>query len=228
MAPMRDADRFKLLFGPYRTPCFRYGDVVFCDVRGEVTLCGLTEAPIPWPVGKRGRHKAIVLCGRLADAVRRESALAVAYWFGVSMQTVTAWRKALGVGATTEGTSRLRRDYFAEPWADQMRKKAHAKARDPERRAKIAAAKRGKPRPPHVGEAVAAAHRGKRASAATRRKMSEAHKRRGTRPPKAGPPWTAEEDALARRLPAAEVARRTGRTLQAVYDRRRVLAGPDG
>jgi hypothetical protein len=44
----------------------------------------------------------------------------------------------------------------------------------------------------------------------------------------AGQPWTAEEDALARALPAAEVARRTRRTLQAVYDRRRVLEVPDG
>jgi hypothetical protein len=33
---------------------------------------------------------------------------------------------------------------------------------------------------------------------------------------------------MARTLPAAEVARRTGRTLQAVYDRRRVLEMPDG
>jgi hypothetical protein len=69
---MDDADRFQLLFGPYRTPRFRYGEVVFCEVRGEVTLCGLTDAPIPWPVGKRGRHQAIVLCGGLAEAVRRE------------------------------------------------------------------------------------------------------------------------------------------------------------
>ena len=55
---MNDADRF----GPYPTPAFRYGDVVICDVRGQVELCGLTKGPIPWPVGKRDRRKAIVVC----------------------------------------------------------------------------------------------------------------------------------------------------------------------
>jgi hypothetical protein len=58
--------------------------------------------------------------------------------------------------------------------------------------------------------------------------MSTAHRRRGTRPPNAGPPWTAQEDALLRVLPAAEVARRTGRTPGAVYARRRELRLPDG
>ena len=50
--------------------------------------------------------------------------------------------------------------------------------------------------------------------------MSEAHKRRGARPPKAGRPWTSEEDGLARAPPAAQVALRTGRALEAVYSRR--------
>jgi hypothetical protein len=71
-----DADRFKLLFGPYRTPRFRYGDAVLCELRGEVIVCGLTGARIPWPTGRRRDHKrgvpAIVLYGALAEAVRRE------------------------------------------------------------------------------------------------------------------------------------------------------------
>jgi hypothetical protein len=37
------------------------------------------------------------------------------------------------------------------------------------------------------------------------------------------PPWTDEEDALVYRLPPAEAARRTGRTLGAVYSRRSLL-----
>src|SRR5262249_25101925 len=89
-------------------------------------------------------------------------------------------------------------------------------------------AMRGKRRPPHVVEAVAAAHRGTRASEESRRKMSEAHRKRGTRPPKAGRPWTEEEDALVRTLPAKEVARRTGRSLSAVWCRRQTLGRPDG
>jgi hypothetical protein len=33
---MNDADRFKLLFGPYKAPRFRVGHVLHCEVRGEV------------------------------------------------------------------------------------------------------------------------------------------------------------------------------------------------
>ena len=87
---MSDADRFKLLFGPYATPVFNYGDDGWCELRGEVILCGLTAARVPWPVGKKkegSRARFIVVCGGLADAVRRESAQAVAYWWGVTNQT---------------------------------------------------------------------------------------------------------------------------------------------
>ena len=159
---MTDAERFRLLFGPYRTPRFRYGRPAFCEVRGEVVLVGLSDAPIPWPVGKRGRHKALVVYGGLAEAVRRESAQAVARWWGITPQTVWKWRKALGVGAVTEGTRWLKQGYALEPGITAAREKARARARDPERRAKIAAARRGKPRPRHVIEALIAANRGRR------------------------------------------------------------------
>jgi hypothetical protein len=190
-----------------------------------VTLCGLTAGPIPWPVGRRGRTKAIVLCAGLSDAVRRESALAVAHHWGVTGQTVTAWRKALGVGAVTEGTSRLKRERALEPDIAAARARGQAKAGDPGRRAKIAAARRGKPRPRHVIEAMRKGRTGKPQTEETRRKIGEAVRRLGIRPPKAGRPWTPQEDKLARTLPAKEAARRTGRTVRVVRDRRRVLAG---
>src|SRR5262245_48485961 len=91
----------ELLFGPYKTPRFKYGEAVTCEARGKVIICGLTDAPIPWPVGKWERFRSIVLYDALADAVRRESGQAVAYWWGVTSQTVTVWRKALGVGPIT-------------------------------------------------------------------------------------------------------------------------------
>src|SRR5262245_4674218 len=144
---MTDRERFRLLFGPYRTPVFHCGDVVHCERRGEVIITGLSSGPIAWPIGKRrqkGRARALILSADLAEAVRR---------------------------------------------------------------AKIAAAKRGKPRPPHVGQAVAAAHRGTHHTPETRRRMSETHKRRGTRPPDGARVWTQEEDELVRTLPAAEAAR---------------------
>jgi hypothetical protein len=225
---MTDADRYRLLFGPYRTPRFRYGKAVFCDVRGEVVICGLSDAPMPWPVGKRGSARSLVVYGQLARAVRRESAQAVAHWWVVTPQTVWVWRKALGVGPVTEGTRRLKHDYALEPGITAARTKAHAKARDPVRRARIAAARRGKPRPRHVIEALIAANKGRRLSEETRRKMSEAHRRRGTRPPDGARLWTEEEDELVRALPGKEAAGRTGRTLTAVYKRRRQLGLPDG
>jgi hypothetical protein len=229
---MTDAERVKLLHGPYRTPRFRYGGVLRCELRGELVVTGLTDAPIQWPLGRRpGRNeraRSLILCGDLAEAVRRESATAVAYHFGVTAQTVSLWRRALGVGHVNEGTHRLRSDLAYEPGPTAGREKGQAKNSDTARRAKIAAAKRGKPRPPHVIEAMRKGRLGTPHSAEARAKMSAAHKRRGTRPPKAGRPWTAEEEALVRQLPPAEVARRSGRTLKAVYAWRRVLGVPDG
>jgi hypothetical protein len=56
--------------------------------------------------------------------------------------------------------------------------------------------------------------------------MSEAHRRRGTLVP-GTVVWPPEEDRLVKTLPAAEAARRTGRALGAVWQRRRVLGVPD-
>src|SRR5437867_12968044 len=53
--------------------------------------------------------------------------------------------------------------------------------------------------------------------------MSETHKRLGTRPPAAGVPWTADEEALLGTMKDREVAERTGRTESAVSSRRYVF-----
>jgi hypothetical protein len=92
---MHDVDRVKLL-GRYRTPRFRYGDVVTCEMRSDMKIVGLSNARIPWPKGRTGkRSQALILYGALANAVRRESAVAVAYWFGGGKFTVWRWRKAI-------------------------------------------------------------------------------------------------------------------------------------
>jgi hypothetical protein len=225
---MDDAHRFRLL-GTYRTPRFRIGQRVRCLVRGEVIITGMTKAPIPWPIarGGRGRHSLVVYKG-LARAVRREAEQAICRWWGVRTTTVWKWRKALGVGIATAGTSRLHRTYATSDAAIVAGlRKGRAKARDPKRRRKIAAAKRGKPRPPHVREAIGRSQRGKTNSEESRRKMSEAHRRRGTLVP-GTIPWTRKEDELVRTLPAEEVAKKTGRSLSGVYARRRRLRVPDG
>ena len=155
---MDDAERFRLL-GKYQTPRFCYGRKVLCEVRGEVTICGLSTAPIPWPLCTRGRGRhSLVVFKDLHKAILRESNQAICHWWGVTPQTVSKWRKALGVERNTEGTNRLSTEYGKEPWVVEAIKQAQAKARGPQRRAKIAASRRGKPRPCHVGKSVAAAH----------------------------------------------------------------------
>jgi hypothetical protein len=223
---MNDPDRFKLL-DTYTTPRFRYGQVVLCQVRGEVFVTGLHEAPIPWPLCRKGRERPSLLVYKgLAKAVHRESAQAIAHWWGVSLVTVSKWRKALGVPQNNPGTLRLRREYAREPGVRDGLHKAQAKAQDPGRCEKIAAAKRGRPRPRHVIEAMRQANLGRPLSTETRGKMSEAHRRRGTRPPKAGRAWEPWEDALLGGVDDAEVARQTGRTVKAVSRRRRELRSP--
>jgi len=45
---MKQSDRFKLYFGPYKTPRFKYGKKVWCEYRGWVRIVGLTDGQIPW------------------------------------------------------------------------------------------------------------------------------------------------------------------------------------
>jgi hypothetical protein len=145
----------------------------------------------------------------------------------VGKQTVRKWRKALGVERVTEGTSKRLSDHAREPAVAAGLRNAQAKSGDPARRAKLSAAMRGRKVDRRVVEALAAQRRGTRHTEESRRRMSETHHRRGTLVP-GTQVWTAEEDALVRSLPAAEAARRTGRTPVAVWQRRRVLGLPDG
>jgi hypothetical protein len=120
-------------------------------------VVGYSDARIPWPIAKRRgqRARALIVYDQLAEAVRRESNQSVAYWWGVTPQTVTKWRKALEVPRANEGTHRLHHDGAFEPGVAAGREKARAKAADPARCEKIAEAKRGKPGPPGMMEALA-------------------------------------------------------------------------
>ena len=221
-------DRFRLL-GRYKIPAFRYGQRVQCEVRGEVLIVGLTAGPIAWPIGKKGRAKSLVVFKGLASAIRRESINAVAHHWGVTGQTVTKWRRRLGIaGRMTKGTLKLKEGYGETDWFKAAQRKAWSKARDPERRAKIAAAKLGQPRPAKVRAALLRSHKGKPLPVDVRRKMSRTHQKRGTRPPWIGPPWTPAEDEAVRTMEPAAAAKLIARSLQAVYVRRNRLGLPDG
>jgi hypothetical protein len=109
---MKQSDRVKLHFGPYRTPVLRVGDRVPCLVRDcDVVITGWTDGCIPWPrgapVGRRS-GPGIVVEEELARAVRQESAAAVRSWWGVCGTTIVRWRRALGVTRTSSpGIRRL-------------------------------------------------------------------------------------------------------------------------
>src|SRR5262245_1094818 len=94
---MNDAERFRLL-GKYRTPRFRIGQRVRCLVRGEMVITGMTDALIPWPLGKQGRGKhSLVVYKDLVKALRRESNRAIYHWWGVCPSVIWKWRWALRV-----------------------------------------------------------------------------------------------------------------------------------
>ena len=217
---MQDSDRFKLRFGPYATPPFSYGDVVMDEVRGEVTIVGLTDGLIPWPIGKRGRAKTIVVYAGLADAVRKEANITVCHWWGITPQTVSKWRKSLEIGRVTEGTSALLRDHFTPQRQKVMRVKRTPKYRDPVRNEKIRSSRLGKPRPKHVIDALRESHLGTNWSEQTRHRQLESRMRRF---PKSFAPWTPEDDELVRTLSIRVVAKRTGRSKNKVAERRAAL-----
>ena len=221
---MKPDHRHQLRYGAYATPKFRYDSTVADGCRGDVVIVALSNGRIPWPLGRaRGNsNRALVLYGALARAVRREANQAVCFWWGVTAQTVSKWRKALGVVEQTEGDRAVRAEHGRRNWA-KVKPKFHAKAQDPERRKKIAAARTGKPRPVHVVEAMRKANTGKPLTADHRAKMSAVHRKRGTRPPWIGRAWSAAEDAIARKHTAKEAEKLTGRTEKAVYMRRRAL-----
>jgi hypothetical protein len=215
------------LLGTYQTPKCKIGQRVLCQARGTVEIIRLSSGRIQWPIavvpGVGGR--SMVLYADLERAVRRETPSAIMHWWGVGSNTVWQWRKALGVKNTPAETARRKKNGKANVKAIRA---MHATARDPGRRAKIATARRGKPRSAEVVEGMRKRMLGQKLPKATRAKMSAAQRARGTKPPKAGRPWTAAENELLRALPAADVAKRTGRTLPAIYIQRRRLKMPDG
>lgn len=224
---MKHSDRVRLHFGPYLPPRCRVGGHAL-DVRfGRVQIVGIRECRISWPEIRRGRARSLLLSASLVRAVRRESSQAIQHWWGVSPSMVWKWRRAVGASADTEGRHQLRLAYGQEPFFRRAQRLAVAKAQDPERCAKIAEAKRGKRRSPETVAKVRRALLRRPLSAEHRRKLSEVHRGRGTRPPAAGPAWAPWEDALLA-MDSAEVQRQTGRSAGAVYRRRLVLGLPTG
>jgi hypothetical protein len=225
---MAKVDRYQLHSGPYKTPLFRYGQRVECEVRGEVILVGLSNGRIPWPLGRipGNSNRALVVFKGLAKALRKESATSVCHWWGVTPQTVSKWRGAINVEPNTDGARKLREAHARRNWS-KVKPRLWSKLHDPEVADKIAAAKRGKPRPVEAIEKMRLAKLGRKLPPEHRAKMSEAQKRTRVERPQPNQ-WTAADDALVMKFTPNEAAKRTGRTLQAVYIRRARLRAKGG
>jgi len=195
---MKDRERVKLLFGPYRPPRLRRGDRATCLFKDcDVVVTGWTDARISWPrclpQGTKG-HPSLLVDEELARAIRHESAAAIRFWWGVSVGVVWSWRKALGTDRKNcEGTRRRMRA-ASELGAAQVR---------------------GKPLPPEQVER-------------RRRTAVELDLGRFLRPGcNYRPWWTGHEVALLGKLPDEEVAARIGRTPNAVRVKRKKLGVPN-
>ncbi len=194
---MIDSERFKLLYGPYSPPKFEPGDKLVCEYHGrEITVNGMTGGPIPWPSGRSNRRPSPIVCGDLIRAIRTESEIAVAHHWGVSQETVWKWRKALHVPRMTNGSRRLRIEYAAEHFTPEVRAKGRAAMHRPDVRAKISAARKG--RPQHPNTIAACRELGRRPkSEAFKRALSIRSKKMWENPEAYGLPprrkWTDEE-----------------------------------
>lgn len=147
-----DHDKIKLLHGPYRMPRCRVGSKLTCEIRGDVKVTRISDARIPWPMThgrkQKGGHPALIVCGDLAKAIKRESAIAIGYWFGPSPSNVWKLRKALDVPRYNEGTKRLYRDHVFPV----VREATAGRPLNIEHRRKLSAVRRQlKMRPPKAG-----------------------------------------------------------------------------
>jgi hypothetical protein len=84
-------------------PCRVGGELPTVD-HGNQIVRGITDAPVPWPYAVRWSRRSLCLTGDLVLAVRCETVVAVASWWGVSRSTVRIWRRALGVARFNPGT----------------------------------------------------------------------------------------------------------------------------
>jgi hypothetical protein len=51
----------KLHYGPYKTPRFKIGATINCEVRGDVEIVRISDGRIPWPLGKPKGQRAVTL-----------------------------------------------------------------------------------------------------------------------------------------------------------------------
>jgi hypothetical protein len=245
--PRTDPDKVNLLHGPYQTPRLRRGDRTTCLYRDkDVIVTGLSAGHIPWPLCKPiGRaHPGLLVEEELARAIRCESSLAVQHWWGASPRVVWCWRQALGVLRHNEGSLRLcgmngeaaaavLRGVPLPPEAVERRRRTTVEMNLAQYLQPCPCPNGSRPWPDDELALL-----GTMTDHALSLQLSRSvnavrimRERRGIAPhpdsqawrdvPGAGSPWTEEGDDLVLRLTPREAADRLGRSVQAVYDRRK-------
>lgn len=210
---MPDDARFQLL-GAYGTPSVRTGSWRKCIVRGEVRVVGYSDGPIPRPIGYRQgtSENTLIVYGDLAEG----DSPGVKPGHRLLVRRLHPGRQPVAAGPPRE--PRERRNPVL----------IRATGCDPDRREKISEARTGKRRPRKHMLPAWKADTGRVPTAETRAKLSAASKERAKTFLPSDRAWTATEDEWVRTLAAAEVAARTGRSVNSVYCRRRELNVPDG
>lgn len=180
---------------------------------------------IAWPRRRKTGRASLILCGDLVRAVETESEIAVAHWWGVSVTTVWAWRKALGVGRITNGTARLYHDYQPEKLPELVGAIGRERAKAPDAVAAMRASKRGQPAAPATRVALLHAAQQPK-SDGWRQALSERNRRRGRPASWRARDWQPQEDRILGTMPDRAAAQSIGRTLPAVRQRRLALGIP--
>jgi hypothetical protein len=90
----------------YVTPVTIVRARVKCEVRGLVTITGMSKGPIPWPIGSQDGQESLVVYKGLAKAVREESEAAVAAQWRIPVATVRKWKEKLARPVPTKPPKR--------------------------------------------------------------------------------------------------------------------------
>lgn len=193
---MDDAHRFRLLFGPYSAPAVRPGDALRCERRGEdVVVDRMSDAPIPWPMALYRGKPGLIVCGDLVRAVRAESTVAIAHWWGITYPTACNLRRSVGVRGVTRGS----RESIARSVSANLKGRKAPPG--------VAERMRGISKRPRTEEHI------RKVADAFRARMEAA--RRGEEGGRKGS-WSDADLALLGTMPDTELAERLGRTEVAV------------
>ncbi len=196
---MADPENVRLLFGPYKAPNLRRGDRAVCLLRGcTVVVTGWTGARIPWP-----RCQAVTSHGAGGQGLLIEAELARAVRHEAECAVGYWW------GACPTAVRRWRKALgvtrTSNPGSARLIR---------------AAAEQG-------GQAARAREWTEEERERCRRLNAELGLARNLVLGYHGPRWTPQDIALLGVLPDEEVARRTGRTVGAVQQKRHELGIPN-